>query len=178
MSKAYDRVEWPFIQDVLSKFGFPSPFSNLIMACVSSVSFSFNINGQVSSHVTPTRGLLQGDPISPYIFVMCAEVLSSMIRKYVMEGHIHGVKVCRGAPEISHLFFADDNIFFTRSLVKESCRLKSIFTRYCQASGQGFAAALAILITGASQSRQHGKSEPSLFDVGSGRISIVIVNTL
>ncbi|GKE12147.1 reverse transcriptase, partial [Tanacetum coccineum] len=112
MSKAYDRVEWPFIQAVLSKFGFPSHFSNLIMACVSSVSFSFNINGQVS------------------------EVLSSMIRKSVMEGLIHGVKVCRGAPEISHLLFADDNIFFTRSSVEESCRLKSIFTRYCQASGQ------------------------------------------
>ncbi|GKB81236.1 ribonuclease H [Tanacetum coccineum] len=70
----------------------------------------------------PTRGLRQGDPISPYIFVMCAEVLSSMIRKSVMEGHIHGVKVCRGAPKISHLFFADDNIFFTRSSVEESCR--------------------------------------------------------
>ncbi|GKB12596.1 reverse transcriptase [Tanacetum coccineum] len=93
MSKAYDRVEWPFIQAVLSKFGFPSHFSNLIMACVSSVSLSFNIKGQVS------------------------EVLSSMIRKSVMEGHSHGVKVCRGAPEISHLFFADDSIFFTRSSV-------------------------------------------------------------
>ncbi|GJZ74583.1 reverse transcriptase [Tanacetum coccineum] len=67
---------------------------------------------------------------------MCAEVLSSMVRKSVTEGHIHGVKVCRGAPEISHMFFADDSIFFTRSSVEESCRLKSIFTRYCQASGQ------------------------------------------
>ena len=136
MSKAYDRVEWPFIRAVLSKFGFPTHFSNMIMACVSSVSFSFNINGQVSGHVTPTRGLRQGDPISPYIFVMCAEVLSSMIRKSIAEGQIHGVKVCRGAPEISHLFFADDSIFFTRSSVEESCRLKSILTRYCQASGQ------------------------------------------
>ncbi|GJU34942.1 ribonuclease H [Tanacetum coccineum] len=110
MSKAYDRVEWPFIRAVLSKFGFPSHFSNLIMACVSSVSFSFNINGQVSGHVTPTRGLRQGDPISPYIFVMCAEVLSSMVRKSISEGHIHGVKVCRGAPEISHIANVDIRI--------------------------------------------------------------------
>nr|GEV72389.1 ribonuclease H [Tanacetum cinerariifolium] len=136
MSKAYDRVEWPFIRAVLSKFGFPLHFSKLIMDCVFLISFSFNINGQVSSHVTPTRGLGQGDPISPYIFVMCAEVLSSMVRKSITKGHIHGVKVCRGALEISHMFFADDNIFFTRSSVEESCRLKSIFTRYCQASGQ------------------------------------------
>ncbi|GJU10751.1 ribonuclease H [Tanacetum coccineum] len=119
MSKAYDRVEWPFIQVVISKFGFPSHFSNLIVACDSLVSLSFNINGQVSGHVTPTRGLRQGDSISPYIFVMCTEVLSFMIRKSVMESHIHGVKDCRGAPEISHLFLADDNIFFTRSSVEE-----------------------------------------------------------
>nr|GEX97632.1 reverse transcriptase [Tanacetum cinerariifolium] len=59
-----------------------------------------------------------------------------MVRKSVTEGHIHGVKVCREAPEISHMFFADDNIFFTRSSVEKSCKLKSIFTRYCQASGQ------------------------------------------
>ncbi|GKC52150.1 transposable element [Tanacetum coccineum] len=95
MSKAHDKVKWPFIRAVLNKFGFPSHFSNLIMACVSSVSFSYNINGQVSRYVTPTRG------------------------------HIHGVKVCRGMSEISHLFFADDSVCFTRSLVEESCSCSS-----------------------------------------------------
>ncbi|GJT41078.1 reverse transcriptase [Tanacetum coccineum] len=136
MSKAYDRVEWPFIHSVLKKFGFPTHFTKLIMTCVSSVTFSFNINGQVSGHVAPTRGLRQGDPISPYLFIMCAEVLSSMIRKSVTQGYIHGVKVCRGAPTISHLFFADDSIFFSRATEEESCRLKSILDQYCRASGQ------------------------------------------
>ncbi|GJS08077.1 reverse transcriptase [Tanacetum coccineum] len=136
MSKAYDRVEWPFIHCVLKKFGLPSHFINLIMACVSSITFSFNINGQVSGHVIPTRGLRQGDPISPYLFIMCAEVLSSMIRKSVTQGHNHGVKVCRGAPIISHLFFADDSIFFSRASEFEGCKLKSILDQYCKASGQ------------------------------------------
>ncbi|GJT02855.1 serine carboxypeptidase-like protein 40 [Tanacetum coccineum] len=132
ISKAYDKVEWHFIRAVLENFGFPTRFTNLIMACVSSVSYSFNINGQVAGHVTPARGLRQGDPISPYLFIMCAGVLSSMIRKSVTQGHIHGVKVCRGAPAISHLFFADDSIFFLRASNAEVINLKNILVRYCR----------------------------------------------
>ncbi|GJS82243.1 hypothetical protein Tco_0748784, partial [Tanacetum coccineum] len=67
------------------------------------VSYSFNTNGKVTSHVTLACGLRQRDPISPYLFIMYAEVLSSMIRKSVTQGHIYGIKVCRGAPVISHL---------------------------------------------------------------------------
>ncbi|GJV23242.1 reverse transcriptase [Tanacetum coccineum] len=58
---------------------------------------------QVAGHVTPTRGLRQGDPISPYLFIMCAEVLSLMIRKLVIQRRIHGIRVYSRAPEISHL---------------------------------------------------------------------------
>ncbi|GJX88622.1 ribonuclease H [Tanacetum coccineum] len=136
MGKAYDRVEWHFIRAVLEKFRFPTHFTNLIMACVSSVSYSFNINGQVAGRVTPARGLRQRDPLSPYLFIMCAEALSSMIRKSVTQGRIHGVKVCRGAPAISHLFFADDSIFFLRASSADVINLKNILVRYCRSSGQ------------------------------------------
>ncbi|GJZ76993.1 reverse transcriptase [Tanacetum coccineum] len=136
MSKAYDRIEWHFIRAILEKFGFPTRFTNLRMACVSSVSYSFNINGQVAGYVTLARGLRQGDPISPYLFIMRAGVLSSMIRKSVTQGLIQGVKVCRGAPSISHLFFADDSIFFFRSSSAEVINLKNILIRYCRSSGQ------------------------------------------
>ena len=67
---------------------------------------------------------------------MCAEVLSAMIRRDVFTRHIHGVKISRGAPQVSHLFFADDSIFFTRVLVEECTRLKNILGKYCRCSGQ------------------------------------------
>ncbi|GKA81339.1 ribonuclease H [Tanacetum coccineum] len=106
------------------------------MACVSSVSYSFNINGQVAGHVTLTRGLRQEDPVSPYLFIKCAEVLSSMIRKSVTQRRIHRIRVYRRAPEISHLFFVDDSIFFMRVSNEEIYHLKSMFERYCRSSGQ------------------------------------------
>uniref|UniRef100_A0A803P680 Reverse transcriptase domain-containing protein n=1 Tax=Cannabis sativa TaxID=3483 RepID=A0A803P680_CANSA len=65
MAKAFDRVEWPFILAILRKFNFPSRFIHLISACISTATFQFNVNGKVSGHVTPSRGIRQGDPLSP-----------------------------------------------------------------------------------------------------------------
>ncbi|PWA56180.1 hypothetical protein CTI12_AA420120 [Artemisia annua] len=115
MSKAYDRLEWSFIRAALERFRFPQNFINVIMACVTTVSFSFNINGQVAGHVVPTR---------------------AMIRRAVATRQIHGIKVCRGAPDVSHLFFADDSIFFTRASLNECTHLQNLLARYCRSSGQ------------------------------------------
>lgn len=85
--------------------GFSDKWVGKIMECVSSVSFSFLINGSKKGRVIPTRGLCQGDSISPYFFILCAEAFSLMISKAANDGQIHGAQVCRGAPVISHLFF-------------------------------------------------------------------------
>ena len=69
------------------------------------MSFSFKINGSIHGNVIPIRGLRQGDPISPYLFILCAEAFSSLITKAISKKSIHGVKICRGTPPLSHLFF-------------------------------------------------------------------------
>ena len=111
MSKAYDRVEWTYLRAILLKLGFHRNRVELLMACVTSATFAVMVNGEPHGYIKPTRGLRQGDPLSPYLFLLCTEGLSALIRKAEGEDLIRGVAICRGGPQISHLFFADDCYF-------------------------------------------------------------------
>lgn len=82
------------------------------MRCVRSVSYSVLINGNPTGHITPFRGLRLGDPLSPYLFILCTDVLIANIRKAENLGQITGLKVAQASPPLSHLLFADDSLFF------------------------------------------------------------------
>lgn len=76
MSKAYDRVEWRFLKEIMMRLGFHSRWVNKIMFCVETVRYRIKINGKQSEEVEPKRGLKQGDPLSPYLFLLCQELFS------------------------------------------------------------------------------------------------------
>lgn len=83
MSKAYDRVEWYFLKWMLNKRNFPSHFSTIIMNCIISVSFQVHVNGFPTEHFIPERGLHQGDPLSSFLFAICTEGFSTLIRRTI-----------------------------------------------------------------------------------------------
>ena len=136
MSKAYDRLEWGFIKLVMIKMGFHEKWVELIMHCITSVTYSILVNGAAYSNITPMRGLQQGDPISPYIFLLCVDDFSSLIHDVARNHKISGVSICKGCPKITHLFFADNSLLFCKANSQECQNLVNILQLYEAASGQ------------------------------------------
>ncbi|CAM8948104.1 unnamed protein product [Rhodiola kirilowii] len=136
MSKAYDRVEWCFLEKVMRRMGFADLWVDRVMRCVRSVSYVVKVNDQLTEEFKPARGLRQGDPLSPYLFLLCTEVLNAKLLSSLNKGEISGVRIGKLAPVITHLFFADDSMFFIRASTSEVLNFKRILMRYEEVSGQ------------------------------------------
>jgi hypothetical protein len=136
MAKAYDRVEWSFLEAMMRKLGFDEGWVEKIMRCITSVSFSFNINGSTRGRVIPKRGLRQGDPLSPFLFLFCSDGLSSLLRNGERNGSITGVRFGRENIRVSHLLFTDDSLIFFRACVEEASAIVDCLDTYATASGQ------------------------------------------
>ncbi|OMO64624.1 reverse transcriptase [Corchorus capsularis] len=136
LNKAYDRVEWLFLERIMQRMEFPDNWVARIMMCVRSVSYSISINGELSEKIIPTRGIRQGDPLSPYLFLFCMEGLSALLQDAARNGDIEGVAVNRFAPKVTHLFFADDCLLFLKASLEESDVVGELLSRFALASGQ------------------------------------------
>lgn len=96
------------------------------MMCVKTVSYNICLNGSQIGPIFPKRGLRQGDPLSPYLFMFCVEGLSNMLDQSSQPGDIHGCAISPSAPVISHLVFADDSFLFFKANVEEATFVKNI----------------------------------------------------
>ncbi|XP_073278711.1 uncharacterized protein [Primulina huaijiensis] len=92
MSKAYDQIDWGFLKLILLKLGFDDKWVAIMMLCVTTVQYQIRINGNLVGPIIPERGLRQGCPLSPYLFIICAQGLSTMIEKAEDRGTSHGVE--------------------------------------------------------------------------------------
>ncbi|KAL0004665.1 hypothetical protein SO802_012226 [Lithocarpus litseifolius] len=136
ISKAYDRLEWVFLKKVMERMGFHSRWVGWIMECVQSVTYSVLINGVPTETIIPSRGIRQGDPLSPYLFLLCSEGFCGLLDQAVAEKSIEGFSLCKYGPKISHLLFADDSLLFCRARVEDVTKILEILGKYEKASGQ------------------------------------------
>ncbi|XP_026384551.1 uncharacterized protein LOC113280112 [Papaver somniferum] len=136
MSKAFDRVDWKFLHTIMTKIVFDSEWCKKIMQYISTTSSVVLINGSPDKFFNPSRGLRQGDPLSPYLFIFCMEALSRTLSHAEDLGIISGVKICKNAPSINHLLFADDCMVFCKENPTEAKNLKDILNIFGDTSGQ------------------------------------------
>lgn len=117
MSKAYDRDKWSFLECLLRKMGFHSRWVDLMMECITTVSYFILINGEPSQTIHPSKGLRQRDPLSPYLFLLCTKGLHGLSAKATIFGDIRGIFIYKNGPRLTHLFFANDSLLFCRASV-------------------------------------------------------------
>jgi hypothetical protein len=136
MKKAYDQVEWEYLRKIMLKLGFHHQWVDIIMRLVTTVSFSVLFNGDCLESFRPSQGIRQGDPISPYLFLLVAEGLSCLLKLRIQSSNLSGITVAPSAPMVSHLLFANDSLLFFKANRESADQVMDILHEYCQASWQ------------------------------------------
>ncbi|XP_010530574.2 PREDICTED: uncharacterized protein LOC104807150 isoform X3 [Tarenaya hassleriana] len=132
--KAFDSLEWGTIIQLLKAMSLPPRFTRWIEVCISTPKFSISVNGDLAGYFKGRKGLRQGDPLSPYLFIMAMEILSRMLDRSIMEGKIQPHYRCK-SPLISHLSFADDIIIFSKGDVQSLMEVKRVLHDFSNLSG-------------------------------------------
>jgi hypothetical protein len=136
MAKAFDQMEWSFLLHIFRLLGFNDLWIHMIHQCLSSVKFSVMLDGSPYGNFSSSRGLRQGDPLSPFLFILGAEALSRLILSEENNGKLHGIQISRNSPSVSHLAYADDFFFFSKAKVSEAETFLLCLKKYEGWSGQ------------------------------------------
>jgi hypothetical protein len=136
IEKAYDRMEWILIIKILDRLGLYEKWVSLVRECISSPSFSMLINGSPKGHFSASRGFRQGDPLSPFLFIIGIEVLSRLLTSAENSGFFKGFPLAPTCPRVSHMLFVDDLIIFARASVEDAKAIQVCLNSYQLCSGQ------------------------------------------
>lgn len=136
LSKAYDRMEWSFLWKVMERFGFANPWIDMTMQCVTFVRYSFLVRGKLRGYINPSRGLRQGDPLSPYLFLLGAEGFSALLSQKARTSRLPGIVICPSTPSINQLLFTDDSLLFAEASTFACQEIEDVISTYGSTSGQ------------------------------------------
>lgn len=134
LSKAFDRANWLYIRLPLTHLGFPYCFIKWIMSCITDVSYNVLLNGEATSFFTSERGLRQGCPLSPLLFLLIMEGLSRLITFSWDRNQITGIHISDNL-YLTHLLFVDDILIFLNGCIGDATTLQHIFVLFQQATG-------------------------------------------
>ncbi|MCI12617.1 RNA-directed DNA polymerase (Reverse transcriptase), partial [Trifolium medium] len=135
LEKAFDNVNWDFLKSCLRDFGFPDVTTRLFMHCGTSSNFSLLWNDNKMPPFKPSHGLRQGDPLSPYLFILCMEKLSIAINDAVHKRTWAPIHISDNGPRLSHLLFVDDVLLFTAAKNSQLRFISDLFARFSRTSG-------------------------------------------
>lgn len=136
LAKAFDRIEWHFIVSALTRKGLHDHFIKLVFACISLPIFSVIINDQSFAKFRSSRGIRQGCPLSPHLFVFAVNELALSLQDALQANHLTGISLGPNCPGIHSLMFADDLIVRGKANMQEARRISQIIDLFCHYSGQ------------------------------------------
>lgn len=136
IAKAFDKVEWNLLLCILENLGFCPKFAGWIKECISTSSFSFLLNGSPFGMFSPSRGIRQGDPLSPFLFAIYMETLSRFLFLEELHQNFRGIKIARTSPTISHLLYADDLVVYCRATSDDVNCIKFVLNKFSIWSSQ------------------------------------------
>ena len=136
LEKAYDKLEWSFIREMLNRINMLVDLIDIIMSCVSTVFTSILFNGEALDPIFPTRGIRQGDPLSPYLFILCMDFLGQLIEEKCSQKVWQPVKASQSGPAFSHLMFANDLLFFAKADYINYSAIRDVLDDFCTMTGQ------------------------------------------
>eukprot|EP00253_Pinus_taeda_P017009 PITA_17009 len=135
LSKAYDRINWQYLEEILGSFGFSNRWIKWVHSCISTPNFSILVNGTRSKTFKASRGIRQGDPISPFLFIFAAKGLGRYLKKERTTDNIKGLRLWGNELPITHEQFVDDIMLFGEPTIREVRNLKKVLDLFAEASG-------------------------------------------
>jgi hypothetical protein len=135
LAKSYDKISWHYMIKTLEAFGFTQHWISWIVSLIMTTRYSLLINGASSKPLWPTRGMRQGDPISPFLFILMMEGLSRSIKNVTTTREITWLKPFKNFPTSTHQQFVDDTLLHDIPIVKEAKAYKCILEYFGEAFG-------------------------------------------